>query len=99
MVRARSTRPRMSVDGSADSLLERCLYSTAGTSTWMSMRSSSGPAMRLRTSWFYTGSQAEARKSLLVVGSGESELLLADGNGESGPEVGNIRRWWGGWGG
>ena len=45
---ARNTRSRMASDDSARSSLLSSLYSTAGASTWMSIRSSSGPEIRLR---------------------------------------------------
>jgi hypothetical protein len=47
-LRAARTRSRMASDTSARSSLLSSFYSTAGASTWMSMRSSNGPEMRLR---------------------------------------------------
>jgi len=45
-LRAYSTRARMFDDGSLSRLPESLSKSTRGTSTWMSMRSSTGPLMR-----------------------------------------------------
>jgi len=44
--RAARTRPRTSAERSPSRLSVSFSYSTRGTSTWMSMRSSSGPLMR-----------------------------------------------------
>ena len=43
---ARNTLSRIAPDDSARSSLLSSLYSTAGASTWISMRSSSGPEIR-----------------------------------------------------
>jgi hypothetical protein len=43
-----TTRSRIAAEGSPFSSDASCWYSIAGTSTWMSMRSSSGPEIRLR---------------------------------------------------
>jgi hypothetical protein len=59
--RAASMRVRMDSEDSPGMLLEMSRYWTAGTSTWMSMRSRRGPEMRSRWRWTSLGEQRHSR--------------------------------------
>ena len=59
--RARSTRARISAEESDEAEPRNSWKGTAGTSTWISMRSSSGPLIFPKYCWICPGVQRHSR--------------------------------------